>query len=106
MISNFRSSPQPKGPVQQIPAEAVMDHSLPSTLVPEPEPILETPRETKAQRKARKKAEYIVWKDDQGKATDWALNALIYRIRKNPGFASSGYVIENHKKEGFVLYKD
>lgn len=46
-----------------------------------------------------------VWKDAPEDATDWALNALIYRLRKNPGFASSDYIIENLKKEGFILYK-
>lgn len=46
-----------------------------------------------------------VWQKDYENASDWALNALIYRLRKNPGFISSGYVIENYKKIGYVLNK-
>lgn len=43
-----------------------------------------------------------VWQEDPEKGTDWALDALIYRLRKNPSF-SSQYVIESHKKQGFSL---
>ena len=35
-------------------------------------------------------------------ASDWALDALIYRLRRNPTF-SSQYAIESHKKQGFSL---
>ena len=34
--------------------------------------------------------EYL-WEDEVG--SDWALNALIYRLRKNPTFVASGYII-------------
>ena len=51
----------------------------------------------------------LLWPEDSqdyDKASEWALNSLIYRLRKNPYFIQSGYVIENHKKEGFVLIKN
>lgn len=44
----------------------------------------------------------VVWKDDEDKATDWALDALIYRLRRN---LKTGYVIENQKKVGYYLVK-
>lgn len=46
-----------------------------------------------------------VW-EDSSEVSDWALDALIYRLRKNPGFISSGYGIESHKKLGYMLVKD
>lgn len=46
-----------------------------------------------------------VWRDED-EGSEWALNALIYRLRKNPYFIAQGYIIENHKKEGYVMYKD
>lgn len=36
-------------------------------------------------------------------ATDWALDALIYRLRKHPFITSHGYIIESHKKVGYTL---
>jgi len=36
-------------------------------------------------------------------ATDWALDALIYRLRKHPFIKSNGYIIESHKKVGYTL---
>lgn len=47
----------------------------------------------------------ILWHGEEDKASDWALNALIYRLRKNPTFASSGYVIESQKKAGYYLVR-
>jgi len=46
-----------------------------------------------------------IWESDPESASDWALNALIYRLKKNPGFLASGYVIENHKKLGYSMLK-
>ncbi|MBI2405502.1 helix-turn-helix domain-containing protein [Candidatus Microgenomates bacterium] len=46
-----------------------------------------------------------VWPEDPVEASEWALNALIYRLRKNPTFAQQGYVIENHKKVGYMMIK-
>lgn len=43
---------------------------------------------------------------DYDKASEWALNSLIYRLKKNRTFISSGYHLENHKKEGYILFKD
>lgn len=36
-------------------------------------------------------------------ATDWALDALIYRLRKHPFMTSQGYIIESQKKVGYTL---
>lgn len=38
--------------------------------------------------------------------SDWALNALVYRLRKHPAFTAQNYTIENHKKLGYVLQKN
>ncbi len=43
-----------------------------------------------------------VWGGDEG-ATDWALDALIYRLRNSIFMKSHGYVIESHKKGGYTL---
>lgn len=45
----------------------------------------------------------ILWEKNPDKATDWALDALIYRLRKHPFIKSQGYVIESHKKLGYSL---
>lgn len=44
-----------------------------------------------------------VWGENEDGTTDWALDALIYRLRKNPGFSSQGYIIESQKKQGYTL---
>lgn len=36
-------------------------------------------------------------------ATDWALDALVYRLRNSNFMKSHGYVIESHKKVGYSL---
>ncbi len=36
-------------------------------------------------------------------ASDWALDALIYRLRKHPFMKASNYVIESQKKVGYTL---
>mgnify|MGYP001610990581 CR=1 FL=1 len=46
-----------------------------------------------------------VWQDKSSETTDWALNALIYRLRKNPRFMNSGYNIESYKRIGYFLTK-
>lgn len=43
-----------------------------------------------------------VWQGSQD-ATDWALDALIYRLRKHPLLKSRGYIIESQKKVGYTL---
>lgn len=43
-----------------------------------------------------------VWHDSE-EASDWALDALIYRLRKHPFIQSHGYIIESHKKVGYTL---
>lgn len=44
-----------------------------------------------------------VWGENSQNATDWALDALIYRLRKHPFIKSHGYIIESHKKVGYTL---
>ncbi|MEK7617476.1 MAG: helix-turn-helix domain-containing protein [Patescibacteria group bacterium] len=48
-----------------------------------------------------------VWDPSTGSgqegATDWALDALIYRLRKHHFITSHGYIIESHKKVGYSL---
>ncbi len=47
----------------------------------------------------------VVWGEGLEEASDWALDALIYRLRKNPVFATK-YVLENRKKVGYILQKN
>lgn len=44
-----------------------------------------------------------VWGENNDDATDWALDALIYRLRKHPFIKANGYIIESHKKVGYTL---
>lgn len=44
-----------------------------------------------------------VWGGGDENATDWALDALIYRLRKHPFLQANGYIIESHKKVGYTL---
>ncbi len=43
-----------------------------------------------------------VWGNDS-EASDWALDALIYRLRKHSFMTSHGYIIESQKKVGYTL---
>ncbi len=48
-----------------------------------------------------------LWLEDGEEfGSDWALNSLIYRLRKNPMFVAKGFVIESHKKTGYMLVKN
>lgn len=44
-----------------------------------------------------------VWGEDTENATDWALDALVYRLRKHPFIQNQGYIIESHKKVGYTM---
>ncbi|MBI2597455.1 winged helix-turn-helix domain-containing protein [Candidatus Daviesbacteria bacterium] len=44
-----------------------------------------------------------VWGEESENATDWALDALIYRLRKHPFLKAHGYIIESYKKVGYSL---
>ena len=44
-----------------------------------------------------------VWPGNEEGTSDWALDALIYRLRKHPFIKSQGYIIESHKKVGYTL---
>lgn len=46
-----------------------------------------------------------IWRG-QEVGSEWALNALVYRLRKHPAFVSQNYTIENHKKVGYLLKKN
>lgn len=46
----------------------------------------------------------VVWKGEI--ISDWALNALVYRLRRHPSFQSKDLQIENHKKLGYRLVKN
>lgn len=46
-----------------------------------------------------------VWRG-QEIGSEWALNALLYRLRKHPAFIAQNFTIENHKKSGYSLVKD
>ena len=45
-----------------------------------------------------------VW-PGQAIGSEWALNALIYRLRKHPAFLGQKYTIESYKKLGYKLVK-
>jgi len=45
-----------------------------------------------------------VWRESDGIASDWALNALVYRLRRHAAFNNQRYTIESQKKQGFVLH--
>lgn len=48
-----------------------------------------------------------LWQEDEQEfGSDWALNSLIYRLRKNPAFKAKGYIIESHKKMGYMLVRE
>lgn len=44
-----------------------------------------------------------IWGENNEDATNWALDALIYRLRKHPFIKTNGYIIESHKKVGYTL---
>ncbi len=46
-----------------------------------------------------------VWRGEE-LGSEWALNALVYRLRKHPAFVTQPYNIENHKKLGYALVKN
>lgn len=46
-----------------------------------------------------------VWQNSDN-VTDWALDSLIFRLRRNPSFISNGYIIESYKKQGYILIKN
>ena len=44
-----------------------------------------------------------VWKHEDGIASEWALNSLIYRLRNHPTFDAKRYMIKSYKKVGYTL---
>lgn len=47
-----------------------------------------------------------LWPENPQEVSDWALNSLIYRLKKHPWFIENGYSIENHKRVGYILHKN
>lgn len=47
-----------------------------------------------------------VWSNDPDSASDWALSSLLYRLRKHPSVTSQNLIIENYKKQGYIMFKD
>lgn len=45
-----------------------------------------------------------VWPEKGGIVSEWALNALIYRLRRHATFDNERYSIESRKKDGYILY--
>lgn len=45
----------------------------------------------------------FVWRGELPGVSDWALNALVYRLRRHPGFSDLGYEIQSIKKQGYRL---
>ena|SRR3989344_8856896 len=46
-----------------------------------------------------------IW-DDSEETTDWALDSVVYRLRKHPQLLESGFIIKNRKKKGYQLLKN
>lgn len=70
-------------------------------------------KEQKLFRLLKKNAGSIVYKNEimdalwpDGSGSEWALNALVYRLRRHPAFQAQNYSIENAKKLGYVLTKN
>lgn len=62
-------------------------------------------RERKGKLVTKEEIFKLIWGEDNEEATDWALNSIIYRLRKNPTFIASGYIIESQKKVGYSLIR-
>lgn len=45
-----------------------------------------------------------VWREEDGVVSEWALNALIYRLRRHAAFDDQRYTIESRKKDGYILH--
>lgn len=68
------------------------------------------PKEAKLFRLLRNNMGKVVGKEEifnalwlNGEGSNWALDALIYRLRKHPFIKNQGYIIESHKKVGYTL---
>ncbi len=44
-----------------------------------------------------------LWNGDAPEVTDWALNSLVYRLRRNKAFINSDFIIQSIKKQGYVM---
>jgi len=45
-----------------------------------------------------------VWKEQDGIASEWSLNSLVYRLRNHSGYDKNRFVLKSVKKVGYVLY--
>lgn len=44
-----------------------------------------------------------IWQNEDGIASEWALNSLVYRLRNHPAFDTKRYIIKSYKKVGYTL---
>ena len=44
-----------------------------------------------------------LWNNSRDGGSEWALTALLYRLRKHPSFIASGNTIVTYKKRGYAL---
>ncbi len=79
--------------------------SLPTKLPPQEAKLFKLLRANLGSIVSKDEIFSVLWEKSPEKATDWALDALIYRLRKHPFITSQGYVIESHKKQGYVLFQ-
>lgn len=77
--------------------------SLPNKLPPQEAKLFKLLRSSIGSIVSKDEIFSILWEKNPEKATDWALDALVYRLRKHPYISSQGYVIESHKKLGYSL---
>ncbi len=47
-----------------------------------------------------------LWNNSRDGGSEWALTALLYRLRKHPSFIASGNTIVTYKKRGYALIED
>lgn len=55
---------------------------------------------------SKEKLFQTLWGNNPDHGTDWALNSLIYRLRKNPTLINNKYIIENEKDIGYRMIKE
>ncbi|MBI2020677.1 helix-turn-helix domain-containing protein [Candidatus Daviesbacteria bacterium] len=76
--------------------------NLPAKLPPQEAKLFKLLRNNSGQVVTKEEIFNSLW-EDSDKGTDWALDALIYRLRNHPFMKSNGYIIESHKKIGYSL---
>lgn len=77
---------------------------LPLKLAPNEAKLLKLLKENLGKVVTKDKIFSFVWEDNLD-ASDWALNSIIYRLRKKQDLINQGYQIESYKKIGYCLTK-